>query len=42
MFRTGSRIPVKDPESTQSKAIDTQAVKDSMLQRGAGPGPKGQ
>jgi len=42
-FRTGSRIPVKDPESTSAKALNTQAVQDSMMQ-GAhqGVSPKGQ
>ncbi len=42
MYRTGSHIPVKDPESTASKTVDTQAVQDSMMRGSAGPSPKGQ
>jgi hypothetical protein len=34
VYRTGSRIPVKDPESSSSKSIDVQSVQDSMRTSG--------
>jgi hypothetical protein len=43
MYRTGSHIPVRDPESSTAKSVDAQAVKDSMLRSGGqGTSPKGQ
>lgn len=42
MYRTGSHIPVRDPESTQSKTLNTQAVQDQMMQNaGHATTPKG-
>jgi hypothetical protein len=35
IYRTGSRIPVKDPESSSSKSIDVQGVQDSMRTSGS-------
>jgi hypothetical protein len=35
IYRTGSRIPVKDPESSSSKSIDVQSVQDSMRTSGS-------
>jgi len=32
MYRTGSHIPVRDPQSTYSKTLDAQDVQDSMMQ----------
>jgi hypothetical protein len=34
IYRTGSRIPVKDPDSSSSKSIDVQSVQDSMRTSG--------
>ena len=35
VMRTGSHIPVKDPNSSYSKSIDVQGVQDEMRTSGA-------
>jgi hypothetical protein len=44
VYRTGSKIPVRDPDSVYSKSIEPQMVRDQMMHRG-GQGatrPKGE